>query len=166
MKWFKKADELGVKKAANEIGILYDRGLGVNKNTKEAIKWYLKAANNDIPVSCYNLGIKYQYDEKNYKLAKSWYIKAINLKYDNARYQLAKLYLYDIKDYTKGFKQANEAYNILKSDESQILLGLCYKNGWGCSKDKAYAKQLIKPLADKGNKEAKNAMSGLGLFGF
>ena len=43
-RWFRKAAELGLAEAQNNLGTLYFKGEGVAKDRSEALKWYRKAA--------------------------------------------------------------------------------------------------------------------------
>jgi TPR repeat protein len=42
--WFRRAAEAGHPIAMGYLGYLYDRGLGVEKDDEEAVKWYRRAA--------------------------------------------------------------------------------------------------------------------------
>ena len=42
------------------IGYMYNRGLGVEKDSEEAFKWYQKAAGTGLSVAQFNLGIMYE----------------------------------------------------------------------------------------------------------
>jgi TonB family protein len=44
MNWFRKAEEQGNADAQNNIGWIYQNGLGVPQDKSEAINWYRKAA--------------------------------------------------------------------------------------------------------------------------
>jgi TPR repeat protein len=44
MRWFRKAAERGHPMANFNVGLMFERGLGVAKNREEAISWYRKAA--------------------------------------------------------------------------------------------------------------------------
>jgi hypothetical protein len=49
LKWFSRAAEQGHAGSQNNLGIMYNSGLGVPKNTTEAIKWWRKAADQGYP---------------------------------------------------------------------------------------------------------------------
>lgn len=44
MKWYKKAAELGYEWGQFNLGNMYELGKGVEQDYKEALTWYLKAA--------------------------------------------------------------------------------------------------------------------------
>ena len=76
-------------RAMNNLGYIYDAGVGVEINYKKAFYWYRKASKNNHPMGIYNLGLMYEYGkgveqsieyaQKLYKIsAKKGYIKANN----------------------------------------------------------------------------------------
>src|ERR1039458_24193 len=46
--------------AQNNIGYLYDEGLGVERDYKEAFTWYRKAAEQNQPAALFNVGFMYE----------------------------------------------------------------------------------------------------------
>ncbi len=60
VKWYRKAAENGYADAQNRLGVRYDRGEGVEKNSYEAVKWYRKAAEQGHAKAQCNLGICYE----------------------------------------------------------------------------------------------------------
>ena len=79
MKYYHIAAERGNTDAMNDIGFMYERGLGVTKDDAEATKWYRKAAEQGHAGGQLNLGYMY---EKGYGVTKDnaeavkWYRKA------------------------------------------------------------------------------------------
>lgn len=69
--WFGKAARQGISNAQYNLGVLYQQGLGVPRDMKEAIKWYRSAADLGHPEARYNLGIAY--------------IEGVGVPYDPAR---------------------------------------------------------------------------------
>ncbi|AYV84150.1 MAG: hypothetical protein Hyperionvirus18_26 [Hyperionvirus sp.] len=67
--------------AAYLIGKFYEEGKGVDKNIREALLWYLKAAELNNTFAMFDLGAIYQFDhvERNYDEALKWYMKAYEL---------------------------------------------------------------------------------------
>jgi len=65
--------------AQHNLGVLYQRGLGVEQDYKEAVKWYLKAAEQEYADAQRNLGVMYQNGlgvEQNAQEAHKWCRKA------------------------------------------------------------------------------------------
>lgn len=76
--WLRLA-EGGHAKAQNNIGHLYEEGLGVSQNYGTALKWYKKAADADLPEAQHNIGMLYSQGyglEKNWREAVKWFRKA------------------------------------------------------------------------------------------
>lgn len=74
--------EQGDPMAANALGALYDRGLGVKEDDAEAAKWYEKAAEGGIPLAMRNIGTLYSTGQGvPYDMAKAryWFEKAAAL---------------------------------------------------------------------------------------
>ncbi len=74
-----KAAEQGDAGAQINLGLCYDRGLGVDKDPKAAAAWYRKAAEQGDAKAQVNLGVRYdqgQGVDKDPKAAAAWYRKA------------------------------------------------------------------------------------------
>ena len=57
--WLRKASEQGYTASMNNLGLLYDQGLGVTRDWKEAAKWYHEAAEHGDTMAEGNLGALY-----------------------------------------------------------------------------------------------------------
>jgi TPR repeat protein len=65
--------------AISNLGFMYVKGIGIEKNQEDGIKWYRKAAEKGHVTSQFNLGIMYAKGrgvEQNYAEAFRWYLKA------------------------------------------------------------------------------------------
>ena len=56
---FKYAAEQGIAKAQYNLGVIYERGRGVQQSQKVAFEWYEKAAEQSFANAQYNLGVMY-----------------------------------------------------------------------------------------------------------
>lgn len=83
----------GDTEAQFKLGNSYDSGHGVGRDGKEALKWYLIAANAGHAEAQNSVGSGYQ-AEKKYELAYEWYEKAAKQNHALAINNLA--YLYDL----------------------------------------------------------------------
>ena len=67
-------------KAQHNVGIMYEKGIGVKKNHKKAAKWLKKAATQGFTHSKYMLGVMHMEGRKgvpqSYKKAGKWFKKA------------------------------------------------------------------------------------------
>ena len=76
---FTKAADQGNATAQYKLGLMYDKGQGVQQDYKEAVKWYRKAAEQGHAKGQFNLGVMYYYGDgvqQDYKEAVKWYRKA------------------------------------------------------------------------------------------
>ena len=157
--WFKKAAELGNKKAMNNLGVCYMYGQGCEKDLNLAFYWYKKAAELGNKIAMNNLGLCYEDGkgcEKDLNLAFYWYKKAAELGNKIAMNNLGLCYKYGEgceKDLNKAFywykKSAELDYPVSMSN-----LGLCYEHGEGCEKDLNQAFYWYKKSAESGNEFA------------
>jgi len=60
-KEFRVSAEQGDSKAQYQLALIYDRGIGVEHDDGEALKWYRKAADQDYAKAQYNLGMMYYF---------------------------------------------------------------------------------------------------------
>lgn len=85
----KKMAEQGNARAMNNLGLLYERGLGVEKDYQKAFGWYQKAADKGFVAAIYKIGYSYEHGlgtKKNLKEAESWYSKVV----DNGNHRAEK----------------------------------------------------------------------------
>lgn len=94
--------------AQYNLGILYQKGLGVEKNPKAAFIWYKRASANGNTDAMYNLGIMYNKGRVIYRSPKDaikWWKKAAELGNAEAQFNIAVEYFYGRtlgKDVTKA----------------------------------------------------------------
>ena len=127
----KKAQN-GDAKAINNIGLIYYLGKNVERNYSEALRWWLKAANeHDYAQAHYSLGDLYYKGEgvlQNYSEAFSWFKKAAE----------------------QGHPQA------------QNILGCMYKNGYSLEKNREEAIKWYREAAKNGNEQAQEVLKEFG----
>jgi len=91
-KWFDKAAAQGNADAMNNLGALYYKGQGVEKNISTAAEWYLKAAMKGNSHAQYTYGALLDIDMNQHEDAMKWYLKAAAQGDANAMNYLALLY--------------------------------------------------------------------------
>ena len=94
--WLPLAEEDNADAQYN-LGILYQKGLGVEKNPKTAFIWYKRASANGHTDAMYNLGIMYDKGRVIYRSPKDalkWWKKAAELGNASAQYNVAVEYFY------------------------------------------------------------------------
>ena len=92
--WRPDADK-GNALAQNNIGYLYEHGLGVGQSYPEAMAWYRKAAAQNLPQAQFNIGTLYYYGygvEKNPREAVGWFRQAARQGLAEAQYMLGLSY--------------------------------------------------------------------------
>jgi TPR repeat protein len=102
--------EAGDANSELELGLRYFNGEGVTKNKVEAVKWYLKAAEQNNHFAQYNLGNLYYNGDgvvKDYAEAVKWYRKAAEQNDVRAQSDLGLCYYFGngvVKDEVEAYK--------------------------------------------------------------
>ncbi len=79
VKEFRAAAEEGHADSQFNLGLMYEQGIGVSKDEKEAVDWYLKAALQGNAYAQFNLAVLYENGrgtDVNFAQAHQWYRKA------------------------------------------------------------------------------------------
>jgi TPR repeat protein len=151
--------EMGDARAQNDLGFCYHEGQGVTQDYAEAVKWYLKAANQGNAEAQFNLGTCYDHGQgvaQDYAEAVKWYRKAANQNLDIAEYNLGVRYVHgqgvtqDYVEAVKWYRKAADQGNAL----AQANLGVCYHDGQGVTQDYVEAIKWYRKAADQGNDAA------------
>ena len=143
-----------------ELGnIFYSGNSLVAKDYGEAVKWFRKAADQDLSGAQYNLGVCYGSGHgltKNPVEAVKWYLKAAELNFAQAQHNLAFCYQHGLgvaKDESEALKWYRRAAN-LGHAPAQCNLGLCYDNGQGVAKDYVEAAKWYRRAAEQNMPQA------------
>jgi len=99
------------------LGMMYEKGLGIDKNIKRAVAWYLKAAKKGHINSQYQLGQLYVSGEgvrQDMNTAKKWFHKAARQGSAGAQFRLGTMY-----SELKGEQNKREAKKWLKKASDQ-----------------------------------------------
>ena len=148
------AAKRGDPNAQNDLGISYIYGQGVSKNEKEAVIWFIKAAEQNHSEAQRNLGICYEYGigvEKDEITAIEWYKKAANQGSAEAMFRLALCYQNAIGVVQNTFiaidwyEKAAENGSV----KAQYNLGLYYQEGQFVKKDLSKAFKLFNQAASQ-----------------
>jgi len=148
------AAKQGKAYAQYNLGVMYDKGVGVPENNTEAVKWFRKAADQGLAMAQYNLGALYRIGEgvpENNTEAVEWFRKAADQGNADAQSMLAYMYAdgegvpeNSIRAYvwwsmakTQGQTDAAENLDILKLQmtkqqiaDGQALAAKCYESGY------------------------------------
>ena len=93
---------------------MYSIGLGVPQDSKQAVTWFRKAAEQGYAVAQYDLGVKYHDGEgvpQDDKQAVTWYRKAAEQGYAKAQNNLAVLYAMG-QGVPQDYKQAHAWFSV------------------------------------------------------
>lgn len=89
---FSRLADAGHASAQNNLGAMYEGGVGVGASADKALYWYKRAIKNGSEASIYNVGDLYRKIGK-IALAKKWFEKAAVLGDGESSVELAKIYL-------------------------------------------------------------------------
>ena len=129
LKWFNEAASQGNADAYNQLGFMYDNGLGVPLNHNKAFEFYIKAAEYGVPSAQNNIGMMYQEGKgvkQDYRQAILWFAKA--------------------------WKQSDD---VKSSATAANNMAYMYYNGWAVKRNVRTAFSLYREAARKGLLAAK-----------
>lgn len=147
-------------------GEQYYRGDGVIQDYAEALQWYMKAAEQELPEAWNRVGDIYrngQGVEQDYAEAVKWYRKAADEGNSDAQNSLASMYFngYGVaQNYgvaLKWFQKSAKRGNI----EAQNSMGNIYRDGLGVQQDFEEALKWYQKSADQGNADAQNSLGNM-----
>ena len=161
----------GDLEAQAALGRKYFYGEGVSKSEKEALYWYLKAAENGHPKGQYSAGIMLMHGigvERDDAKGLDWLTVAAIQGLDLAQYNLGVAYRDGSRlvksdlEAAKWFKRASDQGLI----QAKLNLGNLYLNGAGVEQDDEKAFQLFKDSAGQGMVEADANLGLAYLYGW
>lgn len=146
----------GLAEAENDLGVMYEFGIGVDRNLKEAFQWYQRAANNGIAQSQYNLALMYldvDYPIHDIILGIYWLRMAANQSHSKAQLTLAQMYERGdsvVQDVLKSEKLYVAAAKNADS-YAKLQLAIRYCRGNGVPLDRRKAMQWLETAANQGD---------------
>jgi TPR repeat protein len=146
----------GNQPAQRNLGIIYDQGLGINKDPAQAALWFRKAAETGNRDATFQLAMMYENGRgvpQDPKQALDWYRKAALLGDADSQVKLGRAYL-DGKIVNKDEGEAS-AWFQRAADQGNFYalnrLGAMYIDGKGVHKDEARGVKLFQTAAAKGD---------------
>jgi uncharacterized protein len=150
-----KAAEKGDAVAQAIIGTMYADGLGVARDSEEALQWLRKAAAQKLPLAQANLGVMYEHGigvKTDYTEAAKWFRKAADQ--NNA---MGQAYLGDLYKEGRGVPpdecEAARLYGLSAAQNyahAQTNLCYLYEHGCGVEWDPCEAVRLYRAAAEQG----------------
>jgi len=159
--WFRKAGELGLPEAQNDLGRLCHSGAGIPRDDAEAFKWFEKAAKQGLAAAQSSLGRLYEQGtgvQRDPAQARYWFEKAGEQGDVPAQQNLAQMH-YDGRGITQDFVEAARWFKKAADQndrQSENMLGWMYQNGRGLPKDFAEAARWFQKAAEQGFAPAQN----------
>lgn len=145
---FKPLAEQGSADAQNALGVMYEKGFGVEKNDGQAIRWYRQAAEQGNENSQLNLGVLFA-NRQDYTEAVRWYRKAAEQGNSIAQCELGAFYVKQ-ENADMAFmwfrKSAEQGYV-----KGEFMLGVAYANGMGVQKNESEAVSWYTKAAEQGS---------------
>jgi len=92
---FRPLAESGVAEAQNNLGFLYQNGLGVRRNYSLALSWYTKSAEQNLPEAHHNLGMLNYLGHgvaQDFRIARRHFVKASDGELGAASYMIGLIY--------------------------------------------------------------------------
>ncbi len=157
--WYQKAADQGHTGGMYNLGFMYDEGLGVQLDHKQAAYWYQKAANLGLPDAQYNLGVMHSRGigvPQSNKLAVYWSRESANQGLADAQYNLA-LMLRNGTGIQQNHKQSIHWYKKAADQghaEAQFWLGAMYHKGLGVQQSSKQAVYWYLKAAAQGQEHA------------
>ncbi len=145
------------------MGFCYEEGFNVPQDYKQAVEWYLKAAEQGDASAQRCLGICYKNGNgvtKDYAKAVEWWRMAAEQGDTDAQDDLGLAYE-NGEGVTKDMSMAVEWYRKAAEQDNtdaQLHLGNCYKNGNGVTKDYAKAVEWYRKAAEQEDERAYTAL--------
>jgi len=149
-----------------QIGLKYRDGRGVEKDMKEAVKWFSSAALKGHPIAQRDLGTMYRRGlgvKKNDEEAAKWFRKSANQGYMKAQRDLGIAHQFgrgvpkDEAEAVRWYRKAADQ----GERKAQTNLAFMYKSGHGVQKDLEEAAKWYRKAADQGSR---TAQKNLGVF--
>ncbi|MFN7708906.1 MAG: tetratricopeptide repeat protein [Sphingobacteriia bacterium] len=162
--WYRKAAEQGHTDAQVNLADIYEHGIGVAKDLKEAFHWYQRAAEQGSLHAQNHMGVLYEQGNEltqDYAQAAHWYERAAEQGSLHAQYNLGLLYEQG-KGVPQDYTQAAHWYQTALScgppwtmfkgliGTVSYRLGLLYEQGLGVEQDASRARELYLQAAERG----------------
>tara|TARA_B100000530_G_scaffold275675_1_gene188625 strand:- start:104 stop:901 length:798 start_codon:yes stop_codon:yes gene_type:complete len=92
---FKPLADNGIAEAQNNLGFLYQNGLGVRRNYNTAIKWYQLAANQGLSEAEHNIGMLNYWGygvSQDFNIARRWFSKSAEKGLGDSHYMIGLIF--------------------------------------------------------------------------
>lgn len=157
-----------ISSSSSDAFELYEKGLKYYEAQEytEAIRCFIKAAEQGVPEAQYALGVYYengQVVQQNHLEAYKYFVRAAEQGYSDAQYALG-LYYESGKAVQKNYNEAVKWYRKAAengNDGAQLFLAQCLAEGKGTQKNVREAIQWYEKSAEQGNVDAQRLLGGI-----
>jgi TPR repeat protein len=166
---YKIAADKGYAESQCKLGLIYEKGIGIEKNLNEAIRYYRLSANQGNIAAIYYLGYCYFNGlgiKQDYHIAVKLYNKSAIKGYAAAQNNLGFCYFVGIgikKNYFEAIRwytsSAEQGYAA-----AQFNLGYCYEQGFGVPVNKQEMFRCYQLAASQGHSKALTKLRDLKLY--
>ena len=147
--------EQGVAEAQKNLGYIYEKGYGVSQNYRQALSWYLKAADQGLADAQNKLGDMYKdgrgVGQNNFE-AFGWYFKAAEQGLAEAQNKLGNCFISGkgvVEDYSEAAKWYRKAADQGLAD-AQNKLKYLHEHGYSVGKDSSDVLKWDNKAKDQG----------------
>jgi TPR repeat protein len=164
--WLGKSSAQGNAQAHGQLGLCYERGIGIEANIDQAIYYYQLGAERNDPASLYHLAHCYYTGlsgEKNETLAVLYYTKSAEKGHPPAQNNLGYCFFAG-SGVPQNYNQAMKWYKASAEQgyaQAQFNLGFCYEQGYGTQQKPKEAIQYYRLAAAQGHSKAEFALKRL-----
>lgn len=116
-KWFRRATELGYKRATNDLAVRYMNGIGIPQNKRVGLELMKAAAMDEEPMALHNIGVYYYNGiglTQNKEFALLFFLRANQLGYNNTQ-AIHECYLAGLHN-AKGYATETDWLTALKNE--------------------------------------------------
>lgn len=142
------------------MGWLFEAGKpvapGFKKDPHEALKWYMKSAEQGYLTAIYAIGTLYKsanLGPPDYDKAMEWFLKAGNLGYPNAQHSVGLMYKQGGGSVKVDYEKCLEWYHkaaLQGYGSAEYSIGILYNQGFGVVQDFVKAREWFTKAADQG----------------
>lgn len=163
---YRRSAQMGFAAAQNDIGTMYQRGLGVPNDFDEAARLYRLAADQGFSAAQSNLGLLYvngQGVPQDDNEAVRWFRLASDQGFPNAQTALGLMYEYG-QGVTQDYAEAARLYRLAAEQgfaAAQERLGTLHLNGQGVAQNDVEAARLLQLAADQGIASAQATVASM-----
>jgi TPR repeat protein len=136
--------EAGSAEAQNNLGHMYEEGMGVSQNYQTAMDWYRRAAEQDLPQAQHNVGLLYYNGygvQANTREAVRWFRQSADQGLDASEYMMG-LAFYEGEGVELDYKEARKWFAIGAKKgypDSMLMLSFMLLSGDGSEENQSDA---------------------------